>query len=59
MLTNVFYYLMKVLNKIVGLPFNFSHDGEDFILLKYLSGIKNGNYIDITTLLMINALNYY
>jgi FkbM family methyltransferase len=50
---------MKVLNKIVGLPFNFSHDGEDFILLKYLSGIKNGNYIDIGSHQPVNGSNTF
>tara|TARA_B100000945_G_C20409990_1_gene612060 strand:- start:1097 stop:1846 length:750 start_codon:yes stop_codon:yes gene_type:complete len=47
MLVKIFYFLIKVVNKIAGLPFSFSNDGEDFILLKYLSKIKDGNYIDI------------
>tara|TARA_Y100000741_G_scaffold211884_1_gene161396 strand:+ start:509 stop:1258 length:750 start_codon:yes stop_codon:yes gene_type:complete len=47
MLVKVFYFFVKAVNKIAGLPFSFSNDGEDFVLLKYLSKIEDGNYIDI------------
>lgn len=47
MFTNTFYFLVKGFCKIAGLSFSFSSDGEDFALMKYLSKIKNGNYIDI------------
>lgn len=59
MFINVFYSLVRVINKIVGLPFTFSHDGEDLILMKYLSGIKNGNYIDIGSHQPVNASNTF
>jgi FkbM family methyltransferase len=47
MFVNIFYFLVRGFCKIVGLSFSFSSDGEDFALIKYLAGIKNGNYIDI------------
>ena len=47
MLVNIFYFLIKAVNRVAGLPFSFSNDGEDFVLLKYLSKIKKGTYIDI------------
>jgi len=47
MLIKIFFFIIKVINKISGLSFSFSSDGEDFALIKYLSKIKNGNYIDI------------
>ena len=40
MLVNLFYFLIKAVNRVAGLPFSFSNDGEDFVLLKYLSKIK-------------------
>ena len=47
MITNLCHFLFRVLSKIFGLSFSFSSDGEDAILIKYLSKIRNGNYIDI------------
>ena len=47
MLVKIFYFCVKAVNKIAGLPFSFSNDGEDFVLLKYLSKIKDGKYLDI------------
>jgi FkbM family methyltransferase len=43
-------YLYKILNRvshIFGISYSFSSDGEDYVLNKYLQGIKNGNYVDI------------
>jgi FkbM family methyltransferase len=42
--------LYKILRKIIiffGVPLHFSSDGEDFILHKIFSKLKNGYYIDI------------
>lgn len=39
-------YLFKMLH-ILGVSGSFSADGEDYILLKYLSGLEDGLYIDI------------
>ena len=47
MLVKIFYFLIKAINKVAGQPFSFSNDGEDFVLLKYLSKIEKGTYIDI------------
>ncbi len=47
MLVKVFYYLVRRICKIIGVPFTFSHDGEDLSLLKYLSNLEKGIYIDI------------
>ena len=47
MFINIFYFLVRGFCKIAGISFSFSSDGEDFALIKYLSKIKNGNYIDI------------
>jgi len=47
MFIKFFYFFVRQLCKIVGLSFSFSSDGEDFVLMKYLARIKNGNYIDI------------
>ena len=38
---------IRIINRIFKMPFGFSADGEDIILRKYLSGIKDGFYIDI------------
>lgn len=59
MFVKIFYYLVKVFNKAVGMPFNFSHDGEDLILIKYLSNLKNGNYIDIGSHQPVNGSNTF
>ncbi len=59
MLINIFYFIVRALNKIAGLPFTFSHDGEDFILMKYLSKIKKGNYIDIGSHQPVNGSNTF
>ena len=43
----LFYkYLFKLLS-ILGVSGSFSADGEDYILIKYLSGLEDGLYIDI------------
>jgi|TARA_S200000501_G_scaffold350569_1_gene367695 FkbM family methyltransferase len=47
MLVRAFYFIARRLCKIIGLPFTFSHDGEDLSLLKYLSNLDNGIYVDI------------
>ena len=47
MFERIFYFFIRVLSKLFGLSFSFSSDGEDSVLLKYLSKIKNGKYIDI------------
>ncbi len=42
--------LYKILRKIIiffGVPLHFSSDGEDYILQKIFSNLKNGYYIDI------------
>jgi len=44
---NFFYLFLKSFSKITGLTFSFSNDGEDSVLIKYLSRIKKGHYIDI------------
>lgn len=44
---NIFYFFVKSFCKIFGLTFSFSNDGEDSVLIKYLSRIKKGYYIDI------------
>ena len=59
MFVKIFYYLVKVFNKAVGIPFSFSHDGEDLILIKYLSNLKNGNYIDIGSHQPVNGSNTF
>ena len=41
------YRILKKLSSIAGISSSFASDGEDYILLKYLWGIKDGNYIDI------------
>ncbi|RPG75820.1 MAG: FkbM family methyltransferase [Euryarchaeota archaeon TMED85] len=59
MIAHIFYYLIKGINKIAGLSFGFSHDGEDLILLKYLSNIKRGKYIDIGSNFPVSASNTF
>ena len=59
MLINIFYFLVKGFTKIVGMPFTFSHDGEDLILLKYLANIKDGTYIDIGSNYPVSASNTF
>ena len=41
------YRILKKLSSIAGISSSFASDGEDYILLKYLWGIEDGNYIDI------------
>ena len=43
----LFYRILLKMCDLVGISRSFASDGEDYILLKYLTGIKNGNYIDI------------
>ena len=50
MLNRIIIILYKILRKIIilfGVPLHFSSDGEDFILHKIFSKLKNGYYIDI------------
>lgn len=42
-----FYRIIIRICSFVGISCSFSSDGEDYILLKYLRGLKNCNYIDI------------
>ena len=56
MITNLCHFLFRVLSKIFGLSFSFSSDGEDAILIKYLSKIKNGNYIDIGSRTFLSSI---
>jgi len=47
---NFFTYLFKFSERacrILGISYSFSSDGEDYVLYKYLQGIKNGIYIDV------------
>ena len=42
--------LYKILRKVIlffGVPLHFSSDGEDYVLQKIFSKLKNGYYIDI------------
>lgn len=41
------YRILQKLSRFAGISSSFASDGEDYILLKYLRGIENGNYIDI------------
>ena len=47
MLVSFLYFIVRVFSKIFGIAFSFSSDGEDVVLMKYLSRIKKGYYIDI------------
>ena len=46
MIALTYRILFRICN-IFGISYSFASDGEDYILLKYLRGIKNGCYIDI------------
>ena len=61
LLKNSIILLKKIFNK-VGIGLNFSADGEDSIIIKWLGGIKNGFYIDIGSykpLFGSNTFNFY
>lgn len=50
MINRVIIILYKILRKVIvffGVPLHFSSDGEDYILQKIFSKLKNGYYIDI------------
>ena len=47
MLVSLFYKTVGLICRAIGISYSFSYDGEDFALLKYLRGIKNGFFIDI------------
>lgn len=55
----IFFFIIKVINKISGLSFSFSNDGEDFALIKYFSKIKKGSYIDIGSHLPVRGSNTF
>ena len=59
MLVKIFYFLIKAINKVAGQPFSFSNDGEDFVLLKYLSKIEKGTYIDIGSHMPVRGSNTF
>jgi hypothetical protein len=55
----IFYkILFRIANKF-GIACYFSADGEDVILTKYLSGVKNGLYLDIGCNLPITYSNSF
>jgi hypothetical protein len=47
MIVSLFYKTVGLFCRLIGISYSFSYDGEDFALLKYLRGIKNGFFIDI------------
>jgi len=47
MIVSFIYKFFGLFCRAIGLSYSFSYDGEDFALLKYFSGIKNGFFIDI------------
>ena len=43
----ILYKILRKINIFFGVPLHFSSDGEDYILQKIFSKLKNGYYIDI------------
>ena len=43
----IFISFLKSLLRKFGIRLNFSSDGEDSILIKWLGGLKKGFYVDV------------
>lgn len=58
----IFYKVLRKIFNFFNISFSFSSDGEDYVLSKILSGIENGNYIDIGAnhpILHSNTFSFY
>lgn len=59
MVISIFYKIISLFCRLLGISYSFSFDGEDFALSKYLRGIKKGFYIDIGSHTPIKSSNTF